>query len=92
MYVVRQTTKLRALHAEAAASKQCTWGVDEKTGKIVENQVIVALAVKTRVLKTAFEAAALILKIDDIRSSSLIPTLFILWFQAWYLVPRLFTN
>ena len=75
MYFVRQTTKLRALHAEAASSKQCTWGVDGETGEIVENQVIVTLAARTRVLKTAFEAAALTLKIDDIQSPSLTPTL-----------------
>ena len=51
----------------------------------MENQVVVTLEVKTRVLKTAFEPTSLLLKIDDIRSPSLTPTLILTWFPS--LVP-----
>lgn len=75
--VVRQLTKLRALHAKytkehpnptAGVAELCKWGVDGDTGEIVESRVLEPLTVKTQVIKTAFEAAAMILRIDDIIS------------------------
>lgn len=67
--VVRQLTKLRALHAKCDnVGNACEWGIDGETGEIIKSNVLEALAVKSQVVKTAFEAAAMILRIDDIIS------------------------
>lgn len=66
--VVRQMTKLRALHAQANKDDVCEFGVDGESGDIIKSKVVEALAVKKQVVKTAFESSAMILRIDDIIS------------------------
>jgi len=68
---IRQLTALRAKHAES--SDNWTWGVDGKTGNLVDmNQYGVwdPLAVKLQVYKTAIETAVMLLRIDDILSGT----------------------
>ena len=66
--VVRTITELRAKHAEKGNS---TIGIDGNNKKIADmNDVNVwePVAVKNQVLKTAIEASALLLRIDDVVS------------------------
>mmetsp|Transcript_16990 Transcript_16990/g.50706 ORF Transcript_16990/g.50706 Transcript_16990/m.50706 type:complete len:561 (+) Transcript_16990:302-1984(+) len=66
--VIRVLTKLRAKHAEAENS---TFGINGHTGDIVDMQelgVWEPYAVKVQTIKTAIEAACLLLRIDDIVS------------------------
>jgi T-complex protein 1 subunit gamma len=75
--VVRLLTELRATHAAADEAKcVCAVGVDGETGKIADmadpaNQdkaVWDPYSVKVQSIKTAIEAAAMILRVDDILS------------------------
>ncbi|GMH43687.1 hypothetical protein BSKO_11609 [Bryopsis sp. KO-2023] len=66
--VIRTLTKLRAKHAE---DPKCQFGVDGVTGEIVdmkEKGIWEPYEVKVQTLKTAVEAAAMLLRIDDIVS------------------------
>ncbi|KAL6051397.1 T-complex protein 1 subunit gamma [Balamuthia mandrillaris] len=68
--VVRILTELRAKHAEG---KNATWGVDGTKGIIAdmtELNVWEPLVVKEQTIKTAVEAACLLLRVDDIVSGS----------------------
>ncbi|PFH35950.1 CCT chaperonin gamma subunit [Besnoitia besnoiti] len=68
--VVKVMTELRAKHATCAADS-VHWGVDGETGAIVDmakEQVWDSLAVKQQIVKTAIEAAAMLLRIDDVLS------------------------
>ena len=68
--VVRAMTQLRAKHKDAGS----TWGIDGTTGNIVDMddeagcQIWEPYAVKVQTIKTAVEAASLILRVDDIVS------------------------
>ncbi|KAK9900727.1 T-complex protein 1 [Cystobasidium minutum MCA 4210] len=65
---IRTLTALRAKHAEG----QHSWGVDGDTGKVVDMKtygLYESAAVKVQILKTAVEAACMLLRIDDIVSS-----------------------
>ena len=75
--VVRLMTELRATHADAAARNEpCFVGIDGETGKIRDmgtgvgddGAVWDAYSVKIQSYKTAVEAAAMLLRIDDILS------------------------
>eukprot|EP00924_Labyrinthula_sp_SR-Ha-C_P010285 snap_masked-scaffold_23-processed-gene-2.12-mRNA-1 protein AED:0.01 eAED:0.01 QI:0/-1/0/1/-1/1/1/0/549 len=66
--VVKGMTKLRGLHGEGEFGTGLKWGVDGVTGDIVESKVVEPLAVKVQMLKTAFESAGMILRVDDIIS------------------------
>eukprot|EP01071_Lankesteria_metandrocarpae_P001919 Lankesteria_metandrocarpae@DN1969_c0_g1_i1.p1 len=66
--VVRTVTSLRSLHA---AGKSPNIGIDGNTGKLVdtiEHNIWDTFAVKQQVIKTSIEAAAMILRIDDVVS------------------------
>eukprot|EP00887_Chlorella_sp_A99_P000807 scaffold5.g807.t1 len=66
--VIRTLTKLRARHAE---EEGCTAGINGNTGAIVDMKelgVWEPYAVKVQTIKTAVEAATLLLRIDDIVS------------------------
>merc|ERR1719510_2026009 len=66
--VVRVMTDLRARHAAADGAH---WGIDGVTGKVIdvkEAGIMDTFAVKQQTLKTAIEAAAMLLRIDDIIS------------------------
>jgi T-complex protein 1 subunit gamma len=68
--VIRVLTKLRAIHAEGKADSQYM-GIDGLNGvhaDMRETGVWDALVVKTQTMKTAVEAAAMLLRIDDIVS------------------------
>jgi len=68
--VVRVLTELRAKHA-VAAQENLTWGVDGDTGLIADMRVLgiwEPLAVKAQVIKTAIEAACILLRVDDVVS------------------------
>mmetsp|Transcript_52186 Transcript_52186/g.131123 ORF Transcript_52186/g.131123 Transcript_52186/m.131123 type:complete len:455 (+) Transcript_52186:544-1908(+) len=67
--VVRTITDLRSRHALAGEGR--FWGIDGNTGKVVNVEqagIWDAYAVKQQVIKTAIEAAAMILRIDDVVS------------------------
>jgi len=65
---IRQLTALRAKHVEA---KGATWGIDGNTGALAdmtELKIFDSYTVKTQTIKTAIEAACMLLRIDDIVS------------------------
>ena len=67
-HVVRVMTALRAKHA---GGKNTTWGVDGIKGELADmNETLVwePFSVKTQSIKTAIEAACMLLRIDDIVS------------------------
>lgn len=73
--VIRTVTQLRAKHAAScdAGEKQCHWGIDGTTGKLVtmeELGIWEPFSVKVQTIKTAIESACMILRIDDIVSGS----------------------
>jgi len=66
--IVRTLTSLRAKHATAGNT---TWGVDGVKGNLSDMKVLGVwepLQVKSQTLKTAVEAACMLLRIDDILS------------------------
>eukprot|EP00438_Fugacium_kawagutii_P006133 Skav234008 [mRNA] locus=scaffold3484:57662:71047:+ [translate_table: standard] len=66
--VVRAMTDLRARHA---ASGNAHFGIDGKTGKVADMKalgIFDTFAVKQQTLRTSIEAAAMLLRIDDIIS------------------------
>merc|ERR1719361_725399 len=66
--VVRVITDLRARHASADG---LNWGIDGHKGVVADVRalgIMDTLAVKQQTLKTAIEAAAMLLRIDDIIS------------------------
>jgi len=66
--VIRTLTKLRAKHAE---SPNCRFGIDGNKGEITDMKALgiwEPYAVKVQTLKTAIEAATMLLRIDDIVS------------------------
>lgn len=68
--VIRVLTELRAKHAQDP-QKNATWGIDGNKGVIADmNQVGIwePLAVKAETIKTAIEAACLLLRVDDVVS------------------------
>merc|ERR1712187_697185 len=67
--VVRVMTDLRARHSEATSG--VNWGIDGMKGAVADVKALGILdtfAVKQQTLKTAVEAAAMLLRIDDIIS------------------------
>lgn len=70
--VVRVLTSLRAKHSEVETDKEAwMWGIDGMKGVAVDMRKIEVwepAVVKTQTLKTAVEAAAMLLRIDDIVS------------------------
>ena len=74
--VIRTVTELRAKHAAAMSNDpngKCTWGINGKTGKIVEMTELgiwEPYSVKIQTMKTSIESACMILRIDDIVSGS----------------------
>eukprot|EP00177_Eucheuma_denticulatum_P001530 GFKZ01002741.1.p1 GENE.GFKZ01002741.1~~GFKZ01002741.1.p1 ORF type:complete len:549 (+),score=112.04 GFKZ01002741.1:185-1831(+) len=72
--VIRVMTALRAKHSEAkgsGAEGPCFWGIDGLKGvsaDMTKVGVWEPLVVKTQTMKTAVEAAAMLLRIDDIVS------------------------
>jgi T-complex protein 1 subunit gamma len=69
---IRLLTALRAKHAAAiSAGTTSTWGIDGKKGELVdmnELKIWEPYMVKTQTIKTAIEAACMLLRIDDIVS------------------------
>ena len=66
--VIRVMTQLRTKHLTL---DNATWGIDGKTGKLADMQDLglwEPFVVKVQTLKTAMEAACMILRIDDIVS------------------------
>eukprot|EP00775_Hariotina_reticulata_P007573 gene7573-7776_t len=63
--IIRTLTKLRAKHAETPVGEACPWGTitDMKAAGVWE-----PLVVKSQTIKTAIEAANMLLRIDDIVS------------------------
>jgi len=62
---IRVLTELRAKHANGEHS----WGVDGETGKIVDMKsygLYESASVKIQILKTAIEAARMLLRVDDV--------------------------
>ncbi|KAH7920873.1 T-complex protein 1 [Leucogyrophana mollusca] len=62
---IRVLTELRAKHANGENS----WGVDGETGKIVDMKtygLYESASVKIQILKTAIEAARMLLRVDDV--------------------------
>lgn len=69
--VVRTLTKLRAQHADVNDTESKFFGIDGTTGLVAdmrETGIWDPMVVKTQTFKTAIEAAALLLRIDDIVS------------------------
>ena len=67
---VRVITELRAKHAQNP-QENSTWGIDGQTGKLVDmNELAIwePYSVKVQTMKTAFEAACMLLRVDDIVS------------------------
>jgi len=67
--VVRVMTDLRARHATAGTGQ--SWGIDGNVGAVADTKemgIMDTFAVKVQTLKTAVEAAAMLLRIDDIIS------------------------
>jgi T-complex protein 1 subunit gamma len=68
--VVRQLTDLRAKHASAPAENR-TWGIDGNKGVLVDMNTLgiwEPYAVKAQTIKTAIEAACILLRVDDVVS------------------------
>ncbi|KAH9593482.1 Chaperonin Cpn60/TCP-1 family [Trypanosoma melophagium] len=68
--VIRTVTELRARHAVPGGEY---WGVDGTTGEIVDVRALKVMepaAVKVQALKTAIEAASMILRVDDVVSGT----------------------
>jgi len=68
---IRLLTALRAKHAQHTEKTMCLWGIDGNKGELadmVQLQVYEPFAVKSQTIKTAIEAACLLLRIDDIVS------------------------
>ncbi|KAH3767527.1 CCT chaperonin gamma subunit [Pelomyxa schiedti] len=68
--VVRVVTELRAKHA-TAPDRNFTWGIDGTKGTVVDmNELGIwePFEVKSQTIKTAIEAACLLLRVDDILS------------------------
>lgn len=68
--VIRTVTELRARHAMPDGD---FWGVDGNTGEIVDVRVLGVAEpaeVKVQALKTAIEAASMILRVDDVVSGT----------------------
>mmetsp|Transcript_15244 Transcript_15244/g.17751 ORF Transcript_15244/g.17751 Transcript_15244/m.17751 type:complete len:557 (+) Transcript_15244:148-1818(+) len=80
--VIRTVTQLRAKHASACdeaekkggeVMKPCNWGINGKTGVLVDMEeygIWEPFSVKVQTIKTAIESACMILRIDDIVSGS----------------------
>lgn len=69
--ILQVVTKLRALHADTSNKDAKYWGVDGLTGSVADMRELGVwdpVVVKTQTLKTAVEAAAMLLRIDDIVS------------------------
>ncbi len=69
--VIRVLTELRAKHANADDPNAMFWGIDGMKGVCVDMRTIGVwepLVVKTQTMKTAIEAAGMLLRIDDIVS------------------------
>ena len=67
---IRLLTALRAKHAEGKGAN-CNWGIDGNIGEITDMKALKVLdpfLVKTQTIKTAIEAATMLLRIDDIVS------------------------
>jgi len=68
--VIRILTELRAKHA-SDPEKNSTWGIDGERGVLADMKELgiwETVSVKTQTLKTAIEAACLLLRVDDIVS------------------------
>jgi len=68
--VVRLLTELRAKHASAPAENR-NWGVDGNKGVLVDMNTLgiwEPVAVKSQTIKTAIEAACILLRVDDVVS------------------------
>ncbi|XP_002966909.2 T-complex protein 1 subunit gamma [Selaginella moellendorffii] len=70
--VIRTMTELQARHAEACEKREaCSFGIEGRSGKIVDMKeagVWDAFGVKAQVIKSAIEAATMLLRIDDVVS------------------------
>eukprot|EP00178_Gracilaria_changii_P003037 TRINITY_DN1443_c0_g1_i1.p1 TRINITY_DN1443_c0_g1~~TRINITY_DN1443_c0_g1_i1.p1 ORF type:complete len:544 (+),score=105.03 TRINITY_DN1443_c0_g1_i1:305-1936(+) len=69
--VIRVLTALRAKHSETESGESKFWGIDGLKGVATDMRklgVWEPLVVKTQTMKTAVEAAAMLLRIDDIVS------------------------
>jgi len=67
--IVKTLTNLRAKHASGSGNH--TWGIDGEKGTIVDmnkHGIWEPFAVKSQTIKTAIEAANMLLRIDDIVS------------------------
>jgi len=67
--VVRKLTELRAMHA---GGENVTWGVNGETGELVDmNELNIwePYTVRTQTIKTAIEAAAMLIRVDDVISA-----------------------
>jgi len=67
-HTIRVLTALRAKHAGGANP---TWGIDGNTGQLadlMDLKIWESISVKTQTIKTSIEAAAMLLRIDDIVS------------------------
>lgn len=68
--VIKVLTELRAKHAQDP-EKNASWGIDGNKGTVVDMHELgiwEPLAVKSETIKTAIEAACLLLRVDDIVS------------------------
>ncbi|GBG26022.1 T-complex protein 1 subunit gamma [Hondaea fermentalgiana] len=68
--VVRRLTELRAMHAQGGNERM---GVNGETGVLVsmdELNIWEPFSVKTQIVKTSIEAAAMLLRVDDVVSGS----------------------
>ena len=68
--VVRRLTELKAKHAQNP-KENATWGINGLTGAIAdmnETQIWEPYEVKAQTLKTAIEAACMVLRVDDVLS------------------------
>jgi len=68
--IVRSLTNLRAKHAKPT-KESSTWGVDGETGNLVDMTqygVWEPVVVKRQMIRTAIEAACMLLRIDDVLS------------------------
>ena len=79
--VIRTITQLRAKHAAhhderaagGEAGKPCNWGIDGKTGDLVDMDELgiwEPFSVKRQTIVTAIESACMILRVDDVVSGS----------------------
>jgi len=74
---IKLLTAVRAKHAAAVVNvdkiERCTWGIDGNVGEIVDMsklKVYEPYTVKVQTIKTAIEAACMLLRIDDIVSGA----------------------